>query len=135
MGLMETFVSAPILRAPSPSYELDGDNRADPELGFSWSGEEPVADDYTEPAQLFLVVNQTGTSPRGEPLFGSPVRSGDDNLARAFELMAKHDVIADTLRRAVNYGEMARDAIAPLPDSPEKRALIEAIDYCIARAN
>jgi flagellar hook protein FlgE len=78
---METFVSAPEVRSPSPSYELDGEMRADPELGFSWSGEEPAADDYSEPAQLFLVANQTGTSPRGEPLFGSPVRSSDDNLA------------------------------------------------------
>ena len=62
-------------------------------------------------------------------------QSSDENLDHARILMQKHDVINDTLQRAVNYGLMARDAIAPLPDTPEKSALIETIDYCISRAS
>ena len=59
----------------------------------------------------------------------------DANLRIAFDYMSRHGVLKDTLHRAENYGAMARDAIAPLPDTPEKAALIEAIDYCIARAS
>ncbi|HCJ72929.1 MAG TPA: polyprenyl synthetase, partial [Agrobacterium sp.] len=41
----------------------------------------------------------------------------------------------DTIGRATHYGTIARDALAPLPQSPWKNALLEVIDFCIERLN
>lgn len=60
---------------------------------------------------------------------------GDDDLDEAIGLMKRHNAIADTLERARSYGAIARDALAIFPDSPEKQALLDVIDFCIARAH
>ena len=49
--------------------------------------------------------------------------------------MARHGAIADTIARARHFGEIARDALAPLPATPQKLALLEVIDFCINRVN
>jgi|GEM_PF-3234502 len=49
--------------------------------------------------------------------------------------MTKHGAIADTVQRARHFGEIARDALAPLKATPEKDALIDVIDFCISRVN
>ena len=41
--------------------------------------------------------------------------------------------LAETLERARTYGAAARAALAPFRDCPEKRALDEVIDFCLAR--
>jgi len=61
--------------------------------------------------------------------------SDDASLQKAIGLMTKHGAIADTVQRARHFGEIARDALAPLKASPEKDALIEVIDFCISRVN
>ena len=43
--------------------------------------------------------------------------------------------LADTLERARHYGAMARDALGLFPDKPLKAALLEAVDFAIARAH
>ncbi len=58
----------------------------------------------------------------------------DDDLAHAMELLKKHKALNDTFDRARHYGAIARDALGIFDDSPEKAALIEAIDFCIERA-
>jgi len=60
------------------------------------------------------------------------IQEGD--LGRAIELMLSHQAIDDTIERARHYGAVARDALAPLPESTHKTALLEAVDFCIARA-
>ncbi len=60
-------------------------------------------------------------------------QTDDDALQHAIGQMAKHGAIADTIARARHFGEIARDALAPLPDTPQKSALIEVIDFCINR--
>jgi octaprenyl-diphosphate synthase len=57
----------------------------------------------------------------------------DGDLARAVELMNRHGCLYATWSRASHYGELARRALAPFRDCPEKRALLEAIDFCLAR--
>jgi octaprenyl-diphosphate synthase len=37
--------------------------------------------------------------------------------------------------RAAHYGAIARDALGIFPDGPEKRALLEAVDFAIERAH
>ena len=56
-------------------------------------------------------------------------------LAHANMLLAKHGAISDTVARARHYGEIARDALAPLPASDHKTALLEVVDFCVNRVN
>ncbi|MEP3264780.1 MAG: polyprenyl synthetase family protein, partial [Hyphomicrobiales bacterium] len=60
------------------------------------------------------------------------IQEGD--LERAIELMNSYGTISDTLDRAHHYGAIARDALAPFPDTAHKTALLEAVDFCISRA-
>ncbi len=61
--------------------------------------------------------------------------SDDVALERARGLMVKHGAIGDTIGRARHFGEIARDALAPLPATPQKDALLDVIDFCISRVN
>ena len=54
-------------------------------------------------------------------------------LQHAMELLTKHNSIADTVSRARHYGEIAKDALAPLPDSDMKQALLDVVEFCICR--
>ncbi len=58
--------------------------------------------------------------------------SGD--FEHAVELMNKHGALLDTVERARHYGSIARDSMGIFEKSPEKMAIIEAIDFCINRA-
>jgi octaprenyl-diphosphate synthase len=60
-------------------------------------------------------------------------KSDDAALNRAMELLVNHNALADTIARAVHYGKIARDALAPLPAGKHKDALLEVIDFCIER--
>jgi len=60
-------------------------------------------------------------------------KSDDVALKRAMELLVNHNALADTIARAVHYGKIARDALAPLPAGKHKDALLEVIDFCIER--
>ncbi len=82
MRLMEPFISAPGSRATPPTFDLDAELRAEPDLAYGWQGDDLGAEEFpaTDPA-LFLVADQNGVSPRGEPFFSAPRRSDDENLA------------------------------------------------------
>ena len=56
-------------------------------------------------------------------------------LAKALELLKKHGAITDTVARARHYGEIARDALAPLPESDLKQALLDVVEFCVSRVN
>lgn len=56
-------------------------------------------------------------------------------LAKAMDLLTKHGAIKDTVERARHYGEMARDALAPLPECPRKQALLSVVGFCISRVS
>ncbi len=57
------------------------------------------------------------------------------DLEQALALMRKHRALEDTIERAHHYGAMARDALGLFPDAPWKGALLDVIDFCIARAH
>jgi octaprenyl-diphosphate synthase len=59
----------------------------------------------------------------------------DGDLAHAIELMNRHGCLYATWDRARHYGELARRALAPFHDCTEKSALLEAIDFCLARGH
>jgi len=58
-------------------------------------------------------------------------REGD--LDRALELMRRHGALDDTVERARHYGAIARDALGIFPNGPAKQALLDVIDFSIAR--
>ncbi len=61
-------------------------------------------------------------------------RVSDEDLTHAIALLTKHSAIADTLARARHYGQLAIDALEPFEESKAKAALVEAVEFAIARA-
>ena len=63
----------------------------------------------------------------------SEIEEGD--LETALSTMRRHRALEDTIERARHYGAMARDALELFAASPWKKALLEAVDFCISRAH
>jgi octaprenyl-diphosphate synthase len=61
--------------------------------------------------------------------------TAENDLDHAIGLMTKHRALEDTIGRAHHYGAIARDALALFPDSTMKAALVETVDFCIARTH
>ena len=61
-------------------------------------------------------------------------RIGDDDLAHAVGLLIATDALVETLQRATQYGRRAIDALASFPAGRAKAALVEAVEFAIARA-
>ena len=66
-------------------------------------------------------------------LVDGDIAEGDLDTAIGF--MARHGALADTIERARHYGDMAKDALGLFPDCALKDALVQAVDFCIARAH
>ena len=49
--------------------------------------------------------------------------------------MRRHRALDDTIERARHYGAIARDALALFPNGAMKQALLEVVDFCIARGH
>ncbi|GJE29210.1 polyprenyl synthetase family protein [Methylobacterium organophilum] len=60
---------------------------------------------------------------------------GEGDLEEALAILRRHRALEDTIERARHYGAMARDALALFPKSPMKSALLQVVDFCIARAH
>ena len=61
-------------------------------------------------------------------------RAADADFAYAVELVGRTRAVADTLARARHYGARAIDAIGGFPDGAAKRAMVEAVQFAVARA-
>jgi octaprenyl-diphosphate synthase len=61
-------------------------------------------------------------------------RIGDDDLTHAISLLRQHKAIDDSIARARTYGQRAIDALGPFPNGNAKAALVEAVEFAIARA-
>jgi octaprenyl-diphosphate synthase len=61
-------------------------------------------------------------------------RSSDEDLAHATRLLEQSGALADTIDRARTYGQRAIDALGPFPAGKAKSALVEAVEFAIARA-
>ncbi len=60
-------------------------------------------------------------------------RTSDEDLAHATDLLRSHKAIDLTLDRARHFGQRAIDAIAGFPAGKAKSALIETVEFAIAR--
>jgi len=61
-------------------------------------------------------------------------RTSDEDLAYATKLLRRRGGIDDTLARARHYGQRAIDALGPFSGGKAKDALVEAVEFAIARA-
>jgi octaprenyl-diphosphate synthase len=61
--------------------------------------------------------------------------STEANLERAISALARHRALEDTVERARHYGAIAKDALALFPEGESKGALIDVVDFCVARAH
>ena len=61
-------------------------------------------------------------------------RVSDADFAHAVSLVRQSRAVDDTLARARHYGQRAIDAIAPFPSGKAKDAMIEAVEFAVARA-
>jgi len=98
-----------------------------------------VGDDFREGKITLPVVLSYRRGSDADRIFWKKVLEdgeiGDGDLEHAIQLMRTHRAIDDTVERARHFGAVARDALAPFPDSPHKAALLEAVDFCIARVS
>lgn len=61
-------------------------------------------------------------------------RAGDADFAHAITLVRQTRAVDDTLARARHYGQRAIDSIAGFADGRAKDAMIEAVEFAVARA-
>ena len=98
-----------------------------------------VGDDFREGKITLPVVLSFRRGSEAERTFWrrtleqSDIQDGD--LETALSTMRRHRALEDTIERARHYGAMARDALELFPASPWKKALLEAVDFCISRAH
>ena len=57
----------------------------------------------------------------------------EQDMARAIDLMKKHNTLKDTVDRARHYGAIARDSLGIFRVCPMKDALIETVDFAVNR--
>jgi octaprenyl-diphosphate synthase len=61
-------------------------------------------------------------------------RTSEEDLAYAQRLLDETGAVADTLARARHYGQRAIAALGRFPDGRAKSALIESVEFAVARA-
>jgi octaprenyl-diphosphate synthase len=98
-----------------------------------------VGDDFREgKITLPVILSYRRGTTEERDFWRNAIEAGDSseqNLQHALDLIRKYDALNDTIGRAIHYGTIARDALAPLPASPYKAALLEVIDFSIQRVN
>ena len=58
----------------------------------------------------------------------------EGDFETACAMLERHGALRDTVERARHYGAIARDALGIFGGGESKRAMMEAVDFCIGRA-
>jgi octaprenyl-diphosphate synthase len=61
-------------------------------------------------------------------------RSSDEDFAEAIRLVQSTRAVDDTLARARHYGQRAIDALGGFASGAAKDAMVEAVEFAVARA-
>ena len=97
-----------------------------------------VGDDFRErKITLPVVLSYRRGTAEERNFWKRTLEDGDqtaDDFIYARKLMERHGALKDTVDRANHYGDIARDALAIFPESGLKDALLEAVEFCVARA-
>ena len=59
----------------------------------------------------------------------------EGDFETACAMLERHGALRDTVERARHYGAIARDALGIFGGGESKRAMMEAVDFCIGRAH
>ncbi len=59
----------------------------------------------------------------------------DDDLAAALATLRRHGTLEETVARARHYGEKAKAALSIFSEGPVRSALLDAVEFCVARAH
>ena len=98
-----------------------------------------VGDDFREGKITLPVVLSYRRGTDADRAFWRRVLEDGDiaegDLERAVGLIHSSEAIDDTIERARHFGAVARDALAPFPDSAPKAALLDAVEFCIGRVS
>lgn len=97
-----------------------------------------VGDDFREGKITLPVILAFARGSEADRTFWQRVleerQQGEGDLTHALALMHRQDAIIDTIARARHYGNLALAGLEPFPDSAEKKALADIVEFCIARA-
>ena len=97
-----------------------------------------VGDDFRDGKMTLPVILAFARGNEADRVFWRAAMAGertrDDDLAQATALLRSTDALSDTVERARQYGRRAIDALAQFPASKAKAALVEAVEFAIARA-
>ena len=98
-----------------------------------------IGDDFAEGKVTLPVVLAYRRGSDEERKFWQRAMKRDEieqgDFDQALDLLNKYDTIADTVDRAKHFGQIARDALAPMPPTAHKDAMLAAVDFCIERVN
>jgi octaprenyl-diphosphate synthase len=96
-----------------------------------------IGDDFREGKMTLPVVLALRAADEPERQFWrrtlEELEQEDGDLERAIETLRRHGALAATLERARLYAGEARRALSVFRDGPERQALDEVIDFCLAR--
>jgi octaprenyl-diphosphate synthase len=97
-----------------------------------------VGDDFRDGKVTLPVILAYARGSEGDRRFWREAmegsRTSDEDLRAATRLLQSSGALDDTLARARTYGQRAIDALGPFPASKAKAALVEAVEFAIARA-
>ncbi len=112
----------------------------DDALDYSASQDElgkTIGDDFREGKMTLPVILTYQAATAEERSFFDEALSGEHhapNLKRAMEIITQYDGIGQTIARAQDYADKAREALSDFEPTPMKSALLEAVDFCVERA-
>ncbi|WP_439577065.1 polyprenyl synthetase family protein [Elioraea sp.] len=97
-----------------------------------------VGDDFREGKVTLPVLLAFAAGDESERAFWRRTiedqEQGPNDLSTAQGLMRRHGTLAETLHRAEAFGAAAKASLARLPDGAERRALMDVVDFAVARA-
>ncbi|WP_336276370.1 polyprenyl synthetase family protein [Bartonella sp. CB178] len=98
-----------------------------------------VGDDFREGKITMPVILAHERGNAAEKMFWKKAlknsSSNDEDFAHAQHLIEKYDGLTDTIKQAKTHGKHAISALSLMDDSPAHNALVEAVNFCIARIN
>lgn len=97
-----------------------------------------VGDDFREGKMTLPVVLAVAGSAGAEHRFWErtleALEQHDGDLETAIDYLETRGMLAESVGRAREYAARASAALAGFPDGPERRALLDVVQFCIERA-